>query len=170
MEINKTLRNLLIVILLVADIGCDQISKSIVRHNVDYHEQITVIHNFITLTKVENTGAFLSLGNSLPRVLFMVLMILMPLVVLFFILRYLFKHTEFPLLSVAGISLIIGGGLGNVIDRVIFGSVTDFLYFDFWLFHTGIVNWADISVTAGFFILVYEMIVNRKKSEKKVVG
>ncbi|HNW56511.1 MAG TPA: signal peptidase II [Bacteroidales bacterium] len=168
MNINKTLRNLLIVIFLVADVGCDQISKGIVRQRVDYHEQITVIDNFITLTRVDNTGAFLSLGNSLPRTLYKVLMIILPLIVLIFILRYLFKHTEFPLLSVFGISLIVGGGIGNIIDRVIFGSVTDFLYFDFALFHTGIVNWADISVTAGFFILVYEMIVNRKKNEEKV--
>jgi len=168
MKLNKTLRNLLIVILLVADVGCDQVSKGIVRQRVDYHEQITVIDNFITLTRVDNTGAFLSLGNSLPRSLYKVLMIIMPLIVLVLILRYLFKHTEFPLLSVVGISLIIGGGIGNIIDRVIFGSVTDFLYFDFALFHTGIVNWADISVTTGFFILVYEMIVNRKKPETKV--
>ncbi len=168
MNINKTLRNLLIVIFLVADVGCDQISKGIVRQRVDYHEQITVIDNFITLIRVDNTGAFLSLGNSLPRTLYKVLMIILPLIVLIFILRYLFKHTEFPLLSVFGISLIVGGGIGNIIDRVIFGSVTDFLYFDFALFHTGIVNWADISVTAGFFILVYEMIVNRKKNEEKV--
>jgi signal peptidase II len=168
MRISKTLRNLLIVILLVADVGCDQISKSIVRQTVDYHEQITVINNFITLTRVENTGAFLSLGNSLPRVLYKVLMIFIPLIVLVLIMRHLFKHPDYPLLSVVGISLIIGGGIGNIIDRVIFGSVTDFLYFDFALFHTGIVNWADISVTAGFFILIYEMIINRKKSDIKV--
>jgi signal peptidase II len=60
-----------------------------------------------------------------------------------------------------GISFAIGGGLGNIYDRILFGSVTDFLYFDFVLFHTGIVNMADISVTIGFFMIVYELYINR---------
>jgi signal peptidase II len=164
MKISKTAKNLLIIILLVTSIGCDQISKSIVRQNVDYNENITVIKNFITLTKVENTGAFLSLGQQLPKVAYRLLMILLPLIVISYALWYLLKDTNLSKLMIIGISLIIGGGLGNIIDRLIYGSVTDFLYFNFALFHTGIVNIADISVTTGFFILLYEALVNRKKS------
>lgn len=65
--------------------------------------------------------------------------------------------------------MIIGGGLGNINDRIIYGSVTDFLYFDFVLFHTGIVNMADISLTIGFFILIYEFLINRGDFKPRLV-
>jgi signal peptidase II len=63
-------------------------------------------------------------------------------------------------LLVFGICLVIGGGLGNVYDRIVYGYVTDFLHFDFMLFQTGIVNMADISITIGFFIIIYEFFNN----------
>lgn len=161
MKKNKIIRNLLILILLATNVGCDQISKSIVRQRIDYGEQISVIGSFMTLTKVENTGAFLSLGDSLPRVLYKLLMIVLPLIVLIYALYYLLTSNDLTNLLIIGISLIIGGGLGNIIDRIMYNSVTDFLHFDFVVFQTGIVNMADISLTAGFFILFYELFVLR---------
>jgi signal peptidase II len=88
-------------------------------------------------------------------------MIFLPLIVLGYALYYLFKNNNLSRLLTLGFCLIIGGGLGNIYDRIIYGSVTDFLYFDFVLFHTGIVNMADISLTTGFFILIYEFLINR---------
>jgi signal peptidase II len=167
MKINNTIRNLLIVILLATNIGCDQISKNIVRQRIDYGEQINVIDNFITLTKVENTGAFLSLGNSIPRILYKTFMIVLPLIVLIYALYYLFTSNNLSKLLVIGICLIIGGGVGNIIDRIMFGSVTDFLHFNFVIFHTGIVNVADISVTMGFFIILYKLLTDKRELKLK---
>jgi len=155
-------RNLLILILLTANVGCDQISKYIVRQNLEYNVRKSVIDNFITLTKVENTGAFLSLGNNLPRSVYTVLMIFMPLIVLGYALYYLLTSKNQSNLTTVAIILIVGGGFGNIIDRILYGSVTDFLYFNFGLFHTGIVNLADISLTTGCFILLYENLINGK--------
>ncbi len=157
MKAKRTVRGLLIVIFLVTIIGSDQICKSIVRQKIDYNERTILLGKFVTLTRVENTGAFLSLGDSMPRILYKILMIILPLVVIGYALYYILTKNDLSKLMVTGICLIIGGGLGNIIDRIIYGSVTDFLQFDFVLFHTGIVNIADISVTAGFFILLYEM-------------
>jgi signal peptidase II len=70
-------------------------------------------------------------------------------------------------LFVLGLALIVGGGLGNIIDRILYGSVTDFLHFDFVLFQTGILNMADISVTAGFFILLIELTIHRESLHVK---
>jgi signal peptidase II len=162
MKVNRSIRNLLILILLVTNVGCDQITKSIVRQRIDYGEKISVIDNFVTLTKVENTGAFLSLGNSLPRLLYKLLMIVIPLIVLIYVVYYLLNSRNLSKLLILGICLITGGGLGNIYDRILYGSVTDFLHFDFVIFQTGIVNIADISVTTGFFILIYEILVNRR--------
>ena len=167
MKAHSILRNSLILIILATNIGCDQVSKSIVRQKIDYNEKISVIKNIVTLTKVENTGAFLSLGNHLPRVTYIIFMIILPLIVIGFALFYLFKNSALSKLIIIGICLVIGGGLGNIFDRIIYSSVTDFLHFDFALFQTGIVNLADISVTAGFFILIYEFVINRSEFKPK---
>ena len=161
MNVKKTIGNLLILILLATNVGCDQISKCIVRQKLDYNDRISVIDDFVTITKVENTGAFLSLGSYLPRIIYKILMIYLPLIVLGYALYFILKSNNLSRLRIIGSCLIIGGGLGNIYDRIIYGSVTDFLYFDFVLFHTGIVNMADISLTTGFFILMYEFLINR---------
>ena len=171
MRVRKIVRNLLILILLATNVGCDQISKCIVRQTIDYGHKTSVIGSFVIITKVENTGAFLGLGDQLPRIIYKILMIILPLFVLGYALYYLLTSNNLSKLLVFGICLVIGGGLGNVYDRIIYGSVTDFLHFDFVLFQTGIVNMADISITIGFFILIYEFFnngwtLNLKSTEK----
>ncbi len=164
MKEKKVLRILFIIILIIiTNISCDQISKKIVRQNIDYKTQINVIGNYVILSKDENTGVFLGLGNSISRPIYKLLMIFLPLIVIGYALSYLIKRDTLSTLLVIGISFVIGGGLGNIYDRILYGSVTDFLYFDFVLFHTGIVNLADISVTVGFFIILYGFYANRKE-------
>jgi signal peptidase II len=170
MKVNKITRNILILILLVSNVGCDQISKSIVRQRINPDVQINVIDHFVILTRVENTGAFLSMGDSLPRLLYKFLMIVLPLIVLLYALYYLFTENNLSNLLTIGFCLIIGGGFGNIYDRILYNSVTDFLQFDFVIFHTGIVNFADITLTTGFFILMYEYLINRKFLNRKISG
>ena len=168
MKVNKIIRNLLILILLVTNVGCDQISKYIVRQKLDNIDHISIADNFVIITKVENTGAFLSLGSHLPRIINKIQMIIIPLIILGFALYYLLTSNNLSKLLILGFCLIIGGGLGNIYDRIIYGSVTDFLYFNFVIFHTGIVNMADISLTTGFFILIYELLINHRNLNLKL--
>lgn len=168
MKMKRKLRNFLILILLVSNIGCDQISKTIVRQKVEFKECISVFDDFVTLTKVENTGAFLSLGHNLPRMAYIILMIIIPLIVIGYALYYLLTSNLHSKRFILGLCLVIGGGFGNIIDRILYGSVTDFLHFNFVVFQTGIVNMADISVTAGFFILIYELYINRHRLNPKM--
>jgi signal peptidase II len=167
MRKSKLIKILLILLLLILIVGCDQIAKSIVRRNVEYNQQTDVLKGFITLTRVENTGAFLSMGDHLPKLVYRIVMILLPLIVLIYALHYLFTNEKLSRILTLAICLVIGGGFGNVYDRIIYGSVTDFLRFDFVLFHTGIVNLADISITTGFIIIIIGLIVNRGNSQLK---
>ena len=161
MKAKIAIRNFFILFLIFSNVSCDQISKDFVRQKMEYNTHIDVIGKYLILTKVENTGAFLGLGDSIPRPIYKFFMIILPLIVIGYGLFYLMKRNNVPKLLMIGISFAIGGGLGNIYDRILFGSVTDFLYFDFVLFHTGIVNMADISVTIGFFMIVYELYINR---------
>ncbi|MFA6945483.1 MAG: signal peptidase II [Pedobacter sp.] len=61
-----TFRNVIILLIVMLNAGCDQVSKAIVRKEVDYYEIISLIDRRLTLTKVENAGAFLSAGSALP--------------------------------------------------------------------------------------------------------
>lgn len=149
---SRILRSLLIFGILIINIGCDQVSKVIVRQRVDYYEQISLIKNYVTLTKVENTGAFLSLGNSLPDPVRFALLSLLPLVVLGFGLGFLFTRVNLSKYALLGMALVLGGGIGNIYDRLVYGSVTDFLHIDFGIFQTGIFNLADVSIMVGVCI------------------
>jgi signal peptidase II len=162
MKSKRILKTLAIVTVLISNIGCDQISKSIVRERIGYDEQIILINNCFTLTKIENTGAFLSLGGTLPEPIKSLLLTILPLIALGFGCIYLMVKRNLSRLSLLGISFALGGGIGNVYDRAIYGSVTDFMHIDFYLFQTGIFNMADVSIMIGLSFILIESYFNRK--------
>jgi signal peptidase II len=165
MSTRRIIRTLLIFGILALNISCDQISKNIVRNRIDEDEQISVVDNYVKLMRVENKGAFLSLGDSLPKPIRFILLSLFPLAILGFGLGYLFSKSSLPRLSVLGFAFVIGGGIGNLYDRLVHGSVTDFLHIDFVIFQTGIFNMADVSIMTGIFIVVLGSFINRPKQD-----
>ena len=108
-----------------------------------------------TLIKVENTGAFLGMGSELSETLRVLLLIVLPVIVLVSITIYTYIDKSLDKTSIIGFSLIIGGGIGNIFDRIVYGSVTDFLYLNFGgVLKTGIFNIADLSVTSGMILIL----------------
>lgn len=167
MKSRKSLKFVFLLVLVALNLGCDQVSKVVARNNIDLYEQITVIEDHFTLTKVENTGAFLSAGSNLPGFLRTILLTVLPIVVLVYGLFFLYVNKNLPRLMQVGICFLIGGGMGNIYDRVVHGSVTDFLYMDFILFRTGIFNLADVSIMIGIGLLFLQSLLT-KNLEKKV--
>lgn len=164
MKRKKLLRSLIITLLIALNIGCDQISKSVVRDNVNYYEKIELVNEKVILTKVENTGAFLGVGQNLPEPVRMVLFLAMPFAVMMILLFVLFRR-KMNRLALIGLTFVIGGGLGNLYDRVMHGSVTDFLHINLGFFKTGIFNMADLSIMIGISILMYfNLAGNRRKT------
>ena len=157
MKVRRTLRLLFVLILLGSNVGCDQISKVIVRQKVDYDERISLIKNYLTLTKIENSGAFLSAGHSLPEPIKSILLTVSPLIILIAAFIYVIRVTHLSNLAVTGICFIIGGGIGNIYDRIQYGSVTDFLHIDLGVFQTGIFNMADVSITTGILMILMDL-------------
>lgn len=149
----SNIRIILLLAMVALNIGCDQVSKQIVRKNIVENETVQLIGNHFILTKVENTGAFLSAGNQLPDTTRVMLLTLLPVIVLGYGLFYLIYKNNLPKLMQVGLCLLIGGGIGNVYDRIRYGSVTDFLHLDLGLFRTGIFNLADVSIMTGIGLL-----------------
>ena len=168
MKTKRILRTLAIAVILISNIGCDQISKNIARQNIDYHEQISLMNDYLLLTRVENTGAFLSVGHSLPQPFKSLLLTILPLTVLALALMDLFTKRGLSNLMIIGICFVIGGGFGNLYDRIVYGSVTDFLHLDFGLFRTGIFNMADVSIMIGMFLILMDSYYLSSKTIDKV--
>ena len=153
--LDKRKRNLLITTIVFLIIALDQISKIWVRNNFESYIENSIIGNIFTLIKVENTGAFLGMGSELSETLRILLLIVLPIIVLISITIYTYIDKTLDKISIIGFSLIIGGGIGNIFDRIVYGSVTDFLYLDFGgIFKTGIFNIADLSVTTGMILIL----------------
>ena len=153
--LNKKSRYLLITTLVFLSIAFDQISKIWVRNNFESYSEKSIIGDVFTLIKVENTGAFLGMGSELSEIPRILLLIILPVIVLISITLYTYIDKSLDKLSIIGFSLIIGGGIANIFDRIVFGSVTDFLYINLGgIFKTGIFNIADLSVTTGMIIIL----------------
>lgn len=141
-------------ILILSNISCDQITKDQARENIAENEVINVIEDNFILTKVENTGAALSLGENLNPNLKIVLLQLVPLVLLLFMFIYVIRESKISKSNLIAFSFIIGGGIGNIYDRILYNSVTDFMYIEIGSLHTGIFNMADVSVVIGTLLLL----------------
>ncbi|MFD1615657.1 signal peptidase II [Gelatiniphilus marinus] len=162
MKLSK--RSIFILLVIIVTIAIDQISKIWVRAHVVAGSQSEIIGDYFTLHNVENSGAFLGLGSDLSETLRILLLLILPIVVLALVLRYVFKDKTLDKWSLFAFSSIIGGGIGNVYDRFVYGSVTDFWHIDFGgVFRTGIFNLADLSVTTGMIILVISSFRKKKK-------
>ncbi len=165
-------RIVLILTLIILNIGCDQISKKMVRDQVEFRSTTEIIGKKFILTNVENTGAFLGMGSELNPIVKTILLLILPIAVLLFVLRYLLTKNDIDNLTVIGLSFIVGGGIGNMYDRILYGSVTDFFHIDLGgIFKTGIFNMADVSVMVGMgFILLASFVYRKKKPTKETVN
>ncbi|MAW67480.1 MAG: signal peptidase II [Flavobacteriaceae bacterium] len=153
--LNNKVRHILITLIVLLSISIDQISKIWVRNNFESYNETSIIGDIFTLIKVENTGAFLGMGSELSEIPRVFLLIILPVVVLISITIYTYIDKTLDKISIIGFSLIIGGGVANIFDRIVYGSVTDFLYINLGgIFKTGIFNIADLSVTTGMILIL----------------
>ena len=147
---------------MVLNIILDQLSKFWIRGNVAPYNDINIIADYFIITNVENSGAFLGLGSDFSPVIKSILLLALPVGVLLTVLVYVFKDKSIDKLSLIGYSSIIGGGIGNIYDRFLYGSVTDFLFIDLGgVFKTGIFNIADLSVTTGMILIIWASFKNK---------
>ncbi len=147
------------ILLICCNISCDQLTKEKARSEISTNETITIVDDHFILTKVENTGAAMSLGENLNPKLKIVVLQAVPLLVLFLMFLYILREKKLSSLNVIALSFIIGGGVGNIYDRILYNSVTDFMYLEFGGLHTGIFNMADVSVVVGTLLILLNSIL-----------
>ncbi len=138
-------------------IGCDRITKNIAKEDLMNKEPQSYFHDTFRFEYVENTGAAMSLGDTLPIAVSFWLLSIAPLIVLFGLFVYAIIHAEkMSIQKLICLALIFAGGIGNVIDRIIFDRhVTDFMNAGIGSLRTGIFNVADMCVTFGVIGLLF---------------
>lgn len=134
-------------LVLAAVVALDQLSKAAARAALTPGEPVTLVPGVMDLTLVYNTGAAFSLGEGAGPVF-----VAIAAAVVAFGAWFAWRRPEAPLSLALTIAAVAGGGVGNAIDRVAAGAVTDF--FDTTLFDFAVFNVADIFVTCGVLLAV----------------
>ncbi len=149
--------------LVVTFIGCDQATKYIAKESLYPYTSVPLIHGTLYLEYAENPGAALSLGAALPAGIRFWILTVFSGIVLLMLLVYLLMSHSLHWSRVIALSLIVGGGVGNLLDRLLNnGRVIDFMLISVGRFHTGIFNLADFSVLLGVIMLFFQLLLQNR--------
>ena len=138
-------KNIIVVSTAILIVLIDQLTKFIIKQNFQLSQSIPVIKNILHLTYVTNTGSAFGLFKKLN-----IFFIFISIIVIIVIYLYLNKIKNNERLLQFAVGLLLGGTLGNLIDRLMYGSVIDFIDFRIW----PVFNVADSAVTISIILLI----------------
>ncbi|KIL47645.1 signal peptidase II [Jeotgalibacillus campisalis] len=140
----------------------DQLTKYLVVRNMELGESIHVIDNFFYITSHRNTGAAWGMLEGQMWLFYIV-----TIVVIIGLLFYFHRHAKGNHLFSLSLMVLLGGAIGNFIDRIIRQEVVDFIQFTFFNF---IFNIADAALTLGVALLFIQMILEEVQEKRKKNG
>lgn len=159
-------KGVIIAIIAFVSIGLDQYSKYLaVEHLMNKLGGISYFDGFFRLIFAENTGAFLSLGSETSGWVKYTVLYAFPVVLLIGLVWYILKTPTLQRMQVIALSLVLGGGISNIFDRLANGKVVDFMVMGWEQLKTGVFNIADVSIMAGLFLLIFSQSTQGKVEE-----
>ncbi len=139
----------------------DQLTKALILHTLPLYESIGVIPGFFNITHIHNPGGAFGFladrGPSTRHVFFIVLSSLAICLIFYFYVKTPRTHR----LLADSFALILGGAVGNMVDRLRFGTVVDFLDFYIGSLHWPAFNVADSAITVGMLVFMFHFMFNR---------
>ncbi len=149
-------------------IGCDQVSKNLAEQNLKSSSPRSYFGNVFRLQYAENTGAFLSIGSGLPEFARTWLFTILSGTLLILLFVYILVNRHFARKHVFALSLILGGGTGNLIDRILNdGRVVDFMNMGIGRLRTGIFNIADVVIMTGMALILLYSFLDRARAKSQ---
>lgn len=145
MQKNKNKVYLTSVIILLID----QIVKLLIKTNMNLNEEISIIPNFFSIQYLKNTGAAFSILENQT-----ILLAITSIICISVIIYYLKKEENLTTAMYLSFGLVLGGILGNLIDRIVYQGVIDFLSFQIFNYNFPVFNIADIGITIGVLLLI----------------
>ena len=143
----------------------DFVVKIIINNNIALYDSINIIPKFFSITYVRNTGAAFSIMEN-NRVLFIIIAI----IALILIYKYLIMNKVIDRYLMISYSMLVGGIIGNMIDRIIYGYVIDYLSFNIFGYNAPIFNLADTFIVVSIImLLLYEVGGSHARNSRKRV-
>lgn len=133
----------------------DQGAKLLVDHTIPLHHSIPVIEGWVDLTHVRNTGAAFGLLAGHRRALGSYVLIVFSLMAIGFLIHLLRRLSQTDTGLILSLTFILGGALGNLVDRVLHGEVIDFVDVHWNAYHWPAFNVADSFITVGAVLCLY---------------
>ena len=137
----------------------DCVSKLLISNRFIYNKKVTIINNFFYLNYTKNKGAAFSILNGN-----VILLIIVTLVVLYYIYIHI-KDKKLRLIEGLGYGLIIGGAIGNLFDRIIYGYVIDFIDIYIFGYDFPVFNMADCGIVIGILLIIVDSIMNESSDK-----
>ncbi|HQM43654.1 MAG TPA: signal peptidase II [Smithellaceae bacterium] len=160
-------KNLIIFIACAASvIAIDQLTKAVITEKLFMYGTHKVIDGFFNLVYVMNPGAAFGFLSRTPELFRYSFFIGITVLAMLLIIYYLVKSENEKAIITLSLALIFGGAVGNLIDRIRFGAVVDFLDFYIGNWHWPAFNAADSAITVGAALMLWEMIIARRKKPK----
>lgn len=151
--------------IMAANIAFDQLTKQWARETLAGEGQSSYLGDIFRLAYVENKGAFLSLGAGLSDSLRFIALHVLPVGLLLGLLAYTLFSKQLIRAQVIAFSFIVGGGISNIVDRLLYGQVVDFMNMGLAGIRTGIFNFADVSIMIGLAIMLPHVFREQKNKE-----
>lgn len=146
-------------------IALDQLTKALVASNLQLHDSVPLINGFLNLVHVRNPGAAFGFLAKAPGWFRSVFFITVTIGAILLILYYLKQTAAADQNQVVALSFIFAGAVGNLIDRVRFGEVIDFIDVYVSSHHWPAFNVADSAISAGAVLLVISLLKRPQKKE-----
>jgi signal peptidase II len=143
-------------------IAIDQFTKYLVVKNMELYEKIPIIEGFFNLTSHRNSGAAWGILEGKMGFFYVITII-----VIIGIIYYLHKYGKDNMLFASALSLILGGAIGNFIDRLFHQEVVDFFDFTIFGYEFPIFNIADSALTIGVILVIIATLFEEKKQKGK---
>lgn len=141
--------------IILAVLILDQLTKMLAMDKLSWNQSYPIISGVFHLTLVKNQGA--AFGILKGQIFLFIITSLVTVIYLYLVLTDK-KKPQVPIMKIA-LSLVLGGALGNLVDRMLYGHVIDFLDFRIW----PVFNFADTAITCGVVLILWNFFVSRKK-------
>ncbi len=146
-------------------LALDQVTKWILVKSIALHDSITIIPGFFHLTHVQNSGAAFGLFAESSVSWKVGALVSFSVLALVVVSALLWKNSHSLSTTTIGLSLILGGAMGNLWDRMMNGHVVDFLDFSLGSYHWPAFNVADSAIVVGAILLVSEIVFSKSTTE-----
>lgn len=146
------------ILLPIVIVAVDQLTKAIVRATVPLHANREIVPGFLDFTHIQNTGAAFGILNTTDFPMKTVVIAVIATAALIGVGLYAASLAHHQLVARIGLALIIGGAAGNLLDRIIAGSVVDFVDVYWQSHHFWAFNLADSAITVGVAIMILDML------------